>query len=117
MPASAEGTTTSGPECLAISAAAFWICSTDASEAPPNFQTSSGSLRRVVREAVRATLPAAHWRLQAIERPPHLVVVVGELHRRIGVPRRDAVQRVRVVTGLELGELQAVGGGYDDDPI
>jgi hypothetical protein len=49
------------------------------------------------REAARAMLSASHRGLQAVERPAHLVVVVGQFHRRIRVPRGDAAQRVRVI--------------------
>ena len=43
------------------------------------------------------------------------VVVAGELDGLVGELGGDCRERFTVVAGLEIGELQTVCGGYDDD--
>ena len=86
-PASADATTTSGPACAAMSAAALWMAAASASEAPPNFQISRSRGADVTSTAPRRDRFGGH---DAVDRPAHGVVVVRQLHRRVRIPRRHA---------------------------
>src|ERR671914_1733293 len=96
-PASAEGTITSGPACLAMSVAAFWISTAEASDAPPNFQISSGTRFFDAADAWGLTLPATCCGSDAVDRPAHRIVVIRDLHWRVRPTRSHAFQAVRVV--------------------
>ena len=72
------------------------MAAASASDAPPNFQTSSGAraLLGDARRRTRRDAPStAARRSTAVDRPPHRVVVVGQLDRRVGVRGGDAGER------------------------
>src|SRR5262245_52611703 len=52
-----------------------------------------------------------------VDGPADRVELGGELHGEVGVARRHIGQLPTVVAHLELGELEAVGGGDHDDPL
>ena len=114
-PASADATTTSGPGMPGDEAGGALNRARVGQRRPaelPHFETATlysahGCL----------SVNAAHGRGQFVDRAADRVVAVRQFDRGVGIARRHAVERARVIRDLELGEFQPVGRGDHDHPI